>query len=151
MEFEEFDALLAEVRARRVGQAPSPDIKLFDFWTASDEDLARAESALGSQLPARYKEFMRRYGGGQFLFVDLLPVISPDGRAEDVLTVNQDLSVGDFVAVAPVGTGDWWGFASENGVCEERVSFLDHEDGSIQEEASDFLEFVASRGLRHGR
>jgi hypothetical protein len=58
--------------------------------------------------------------------------MSPDGRAEDLLSVNQGtMAPPDFVAVAPVGTGDWWGFASVNGVCDERVNFFDHEDGRI--------------------
>lgn len=152
MEFEEFDALFEVVRTQRAGLAPSPDINLFDFWAASETDLNQAESVLGSQLPFKYKEFMRRFGGGQFLFLDILPVKSPDGRVEDLLIVNQELSLErKFVAVAPVGTGDWWGFVSIDGMCDDSVSFLDHEDGSVQLEAPDFLDFVASRGLRIDR
>lgn len=152
MEFEEFETQVASVRAERAGKQYPPGFQLFDSWTASDDDLVRVEAELQTQLPAKYKEFMRRFGGGQFVFVDLLPAKSPDGRSEDLLTVNKgDFATPNFVAVAPVGTGDWWGFASANGVCEEQVSFLDHEDGSLQYDAADFLEFASDKGLRIGR
>jgi len=61
-----------------------------------------------------------------------------------------EYAVPNFVAVAPVGTGDWWGFVSENGVCSEQVSFLDHEDGSVQFDSDDFYEFASEKGLRIG-
>jgi hypothetical protein len=94
---------------------------------------------------------MRVFGGGVFSFVELLPARSPDGRSEDLLSVNTgEYAVPDFVAVAPVGTGDWWGFVSENGVCHEQVCFLDHEDGSIQADSADFYEFVSVKGVRAG-
>ena len=148
METVDFDALFREVRARREGMEQLPDVKLFDLWRATEEDLAGAETALGVSLPQKYKDFMLRYGGGQFLFLDLLPVVSPDGHAETLLEANRrEVSGREFVVVAPVGTGDWWGFVSTGGACADQVSFLDHEDGSIQPEAEDFLEFVARHGL----
>jgi hypothetical protein len=35
-----------------------------------------------------------------------------------------------------------------DGVCEDEVSFLDHEDASRQFWAADFFEFLARTGLR---
>jgi hypothetical protein len=102
-----------------LASAPRKGLRLFDSWVATDEDLDRAEAELNVRLPAKYREFMRHFGGGEFLFVDLL-------------TVNRDESpAAGFVAVAPVGTGDWWGF--------------------VYPDSSDFLEFMASKGLRAGQ
>lgn len=152
MEVEEFEVLLLQgVRAARARRTLPEEFQAFDSWRASDADIDRAETELDTRLPEKYKEFMRRHGGGMFLFVDLLPVISPDGRAEDLIEVNRGRSrAASFMAVAPVGTGDWWGFSISDRVCEDAVDFLDHEDGTVTRWASDFLEFVARQGLRMG-
>jgi SMI1-KNR4 cell-wall len=151
MEFEEFEAQVESFQAERAGKRYPPEFKLFDSWRATDDELAMVESELGTRLPAKYKRFMRVFGGGVFAFVDLLPAKSPDGRGEDLLSVNKgEYAVPDFVAVAPVGTGDWWGFVTDDGVCGEQVSFLDHEDGSVQPDSTDFYEFAVAKGLRLG-
>ncbi|MGI5525836.1 SMI1/KNR4 family protein [Micromonospora sp. CA-259024] len=152
MEFEEFEAQVESFRTERAGKQYPPGFQLFDSWTATDADLAEVEAELGTHLPSKYKRFMRVFGGGVFSFVELLPAKSPDGRSEDLLSVNTGIyAAPNFVAVAPVGTGDWWGFVSENGVCREQVSFLDHEEGSVQFDSADFYEFALTKGLRIGR
>jgi len=60
----EFDALYSRARDGQDTSDHPEDFALFDEWRASEEDLARAEVELGTVLPATYKEFMRRYGGG---------------------------------------------------------------------------------------
>jgi hypothetical protein len=150
VEFSEFDALVqaARVRHANLNHLDLGEFRLFDEYRASQDDLARLEVALQTRLPAKYREFMRRYGGGQFCFVDLLPVVDPSGRGEDVAAVNRSESWSTgFVAIAPVGTGDYWGFVSRDGVCDDAVSFRFHEDGSLEVAASDFLEFAARFGL----
>ncbi|MFF0761529.1 SMI1/KNR4 family protein [Streptomyces sp. NPDC003737] len=150
MEFKDFSAILERVRATRSGNIPS-DIQLLDSWLASDSEIRHAEDELGVRLPEKYKEFMQRIGGGQFIFIDLLPVVSPEGRHEDVVEVNQrEPWANDFVAVSPVGTGDWWGFNAVGGICGDEVFIRIFEDGSREVEASDFLEFAARQGLRAG-
>ncbi|MFI9376294.1 SMI1/KNR4 family protein [Streptomyces parvulus] len=149
MEFEEFEAHLSVARAERESQSLPEGFLLFDSWVASEADLLHVERTLQVQLPEKYKEFMRRYGAGQFLFLDLLPVVSVDEWEDDLLAVNDaGFHKGEFIAVAPVGTGDWWGFSVVDGVCLDRVDFIDHEDGSINSAFSDFLEFLARKGLR---
>lgn len=151
MEFEEFASEVADVVAGHSGREYVPEFKLFDSWTASTEDVSAAEIALGTRLPEKYRRFMQVFGGGVFSFVDLLPIGPVDGRAEDLLSVNQgEFAIPGFVAVAPVGTGDWWGFVSADGRCQEQVSLWFHEDGTMQIDADDFLEFVSARGLRTG-
>jgi antitoxin YobK len=144
LDFEEFDVLVEDARAVQAGRGLPGEIRFFDSWRASEADIERAESELTVRLPQKYKEFMRRYGGGMFLYVDLLPIVTPDGRTEDLLEVNGgEFDPAHFVAVAPVGTGDWWGFMVVNG-----IYMLFHDDGSATKFADDFLEFVARQGLR---
>ena len=125
-------------------------LQLIEGRTASVDELASIEELLGVVLPMRYKTFMIRYGGGQFGFVDLLPLTGqpPDG-AENVVSVSHEsFPDGSFIAVAPVGTGDYWGFPVVDGRCLDEVWFHFHDAGDDKREASDFLEFVARRGLR---
>lgn len=151
MEFDEFEALLHDARAKYAGDRIPEGLSLFDFLRASDQDLDQVEMELAVHLPSKYREFMKRYGGGQFLFVDLLPAISEGDRLEDLVMVNRDASWrGAFFAVAPVGTGDWWGFSVADGVCKASVDFIYHEDGIIEEGQQDFLDFLAKRALRVG-
>ncbi|MER5918230.1 SMI1/KNR4 family protein [Streptomyces sp. NPDC001982] len=148
MELAEFAAILKSVRSARPGNFPS-GVQPFDCRLASDSEIRQVENELNVRLPEKYKEFMQRYGGGEFLFVDLLPLVSLDGRAEDVVGVNQrEPWSNDFVAVSPVGTGDWWGFDAVDGVCGDEVYMRIFEDGSREVWACDFLEFVSRQGLR---
>ncbi|MGK5497900.1 SMI1/KNR4 family protein [Streptomyces sp. URMC 125] len=150
MEFEQFESLLATTRAERERTLPE-GFHAFDLLAASNEELAQAEQRLGVRLPDDYKKFMRRYGGGEFLFLDLLPVLSHDGAEDDLVGVNEsDIESEDFIAIAPVGTGDWWGFSASGAVCRNQVDFLDHEDGQVRFAAADFFEFLARQGLRVG-
>lgn len=152
MEFEELEAQVESFRAERAGRQYPPGFQLFDSMTATDAELAAAEAALGTRLPSKYRRFMQAFGGGVFSFVELLPVRSPDSSDEDLLSVNLGAyAVPNFVAVAPVGTGDWWGFVSSDGVCSEQVSFVDHEDGAVQVQFGDFYEFALTKGLRVAR
>lgn len=152
MDFNELQEQIDLARVRHTSPELPEDDVLFESWMASDDDLSRVEDQLRTRLPEKYKEFMKRFGGGQFLFVDLLPAISQDDRIDDLLTVNQgEYAMPNFVAIAPVGTGDYWGFVSLQGLCEQGVSFYSWEDGSIESQFSDFLEFAALQGLRPGQ
>ena len=151
MDFEEFQEALERVENQQAEQNHPEGVQVFDFWRATDSDIQRAESELGVALPTKYKEFMLRYGGGQFLFLDILPVVSPDGRSEDLIEVNQDgFREFGFIAVSPVGTGDWWGFSLDASICREQVEFRGHEDGGTERAADDFLEFLVKNGLQPG-
>jgi hypothetical protein len=149
VEFEELETFLLAARTEGLGSNYPEEFQLFDSWRATSSDLRQAESELNVQLPEKYKEFMCRYGGGVFMFLDILPVISPDGRAEDLVMVNKgQIREAGFVAVSPVGTGDWWGFSVSNGICGDTVDFLDHHSGDITPSLVDFLGFLAQKGLR---
>ncbi|MEU4221256.1 SMI1/KNR4 family protein [Actinoplanes sp. NPDC026623] len=149
----DFDAFSAEVdgvlESRSAKGAATPP---FDAWIASDGDLARVEAELRVRLPEQYRRFMRVFGAGQFLFLCLDPVVSPDDRTRGLVELNSgDFRVPGFVAVAPVATGDSWGFVTVDGVCEERVSRYCFEEEVFGFEAEDFLSFVSWQGLHAGR
>ncbi len=148
MDFDEFDGFLEGVRRTPAATPPDSDIRAFDFWAATADDIQRTETRLGVKLPEQYKEFMRRYGGGAFLGLELIPVVSPHGGEEDLVELNEAERLTDFVAVAPVGTGDHWGFRVIDGICEGEVGFYMWETGEVSRAASDFLEFAARFGLR---
>jgi hypothetical protein len=75
------------------------------------------------------------------------PITTVPG-CEDVVSVSQrEDPTGSFVAVAPVGTGDYWGFPVINVRCSDQVRFHFHDAGQPELAANDFLTFVANRGL----
>ncbi|MEU8005849.1 SMI1/KNR4 family protein [Catellatospora sp. NPDC049111] len=150
MEFEQFDPLVEPLRARAT-KFDEEEFRLIEARTASSDEVADAERALGATLPTQYKTFMARYGGGMFGFIDLLPVRAGRSRndTDNIVSVSRaEFPVGSAVALAPVGTGDFWGFPVENGQCRGEVWFYYHDVGEPTRVAEDFLEFVARYGVR---
>jgi hypothetical protein len=142
MDGAEFDGLAETLRRRSTGAEAAYGFTLIEGRTATVEEIAEVERQMGVTLPAKYKTFMTRYGGGMFGFVDLFPIA-------DLLSVNDhEFPDRTFVAVAPVGTGDHWGFPVTNGLCDNEVWFHLHESGDRELDTTDFLEFVAKRGLK---
>lgn len=140
MDFAEFDAHLARARA----QHPTGD---FDRWRATPADLARVERELGVRLPPQYRHFLQVHGAGQFLFVELLPAGDAHRWAETLLQANPPPVT--FVAIAPVGTGDYWGFVVRpDRLCDHAVTLRYHEDHALEPAFDDFLDFITTEALR---
>jgi antitoxin YobK len=151
MDFDEFEVRLRAVRARGSASSYPEGFDPFDSWRATADDVQTVETRLDIRLPGQYRDFMSRYGGGTFLFLDLLPVVSPDGQSEDLLTVNgSSLRQSGFIAISPVGTGDWWGFPLMDGVCAAAVHFWYHDESRAEFFSEDFLSFLVRRGLSAG-
>ena len=152
MDFGEFDQLARRLREEAAAAARmAPGFSLMEGRTASAEDIAEAEHALGVALPQKYKTFMRRYGGGTFGFADLLPVRArgSGGDSDDIVSVSRRrFPDGSFVAVAPVGTGDFWVFPVSAGRCREEVWLHVRDGGDPAPEDADFLDFLARVGVR---
>lgn len=150
MDLAEFDTLADMLRQRSAVSQAEYGFALIDGRVATAGEIADIERRMGVILPDKYKTFMTRYGGGMFGFLDLLPVAAnPEGHDDDVWTVNsREFPDRSFVAVAPVGTGDYWGFPVTDGRCRDEIWFRFHDAGEPELVATDFLEFVASRGLR---
>ncbi len=150
MDLTEFDALAEGLRAKSAASQTNYGFALIAGRIAGDDEIVDVERRMGVALPTGYKSFMRSYGGGMFGFVDLLPVVAePDGSEDDLLTVNdREFSDRSFVAVAPVGTGDYWAFPVDEGRCRDEIWFCFHDGGEPEAVAADFLEFVVSYGLK---
>lgn len=143
MDYSEFESLLEQVRSDHPIWFEG-----FEGWRSTEEEIAEVEAALRVVLPAAYKRFISTIGGGGFGFLDVFPLGPHPGSIEDVRSVNDEKWWAvDFIAIAPVGTGDLWGFMVDNGVCSDHVTFLDHETGETVPEDQDFLEFLASKAL----
>jgi hypothetical protein len=152
MEFAEFQRLVDALLADHASRGYPATIRILDALLATDDDLSFVERQLDTRLPAEYKRVVKTYGAGMFGFVELLPVRAGSDGGYDVLVANTGHdTVSGFVAIAPVGSGDMWGFVARNGNCEEAVSIWFHDTGDIETDSSDFLEFLASRGLRGSR
>jgi SUKH superfamily protein len=90
MDFAEFDRLVEPLRVRSAAMAAAHGFPLVESRVASADEVADAERALGVVLPAQYKAFMMRYGGGQFGFVDLLAVPGREAVDDDIVSVSRD-------------------------------------------------------------
>lgn len=118
-----------------------------DLVPATEDEIAAFETGIGVRLAEQHCEFLREHGGGRLLFLDVCPVNGGAQSPEDLYSANSSVDASDFVAVAPVGTGDYWGFTCRDGRCEEQVSFRDHESGAVTAEAEDFYSFLTRRGF----
>jgi hypothetical protein len=146
-----FESLVEPLRRKSAESKAKHGHALIDGYTTTPEVIAHVEDRMDVIFPDKYKYFMTRYGGGVFGFVELLPIVGPDeeSRDGDLRTVNdQFFPARDFVAVAEVGTGDYWGFPVTRGRCHDQVWFHFHDHDDREQAAADFLEFVAEHGLQ---
>ncbi|MEV4465791.1 SMI1/KNR4 family protein [Micromonospora echinofusca] len=149
MELAEFEALAEPLRQRSVAEQAQYGFSLIEGQTATQKEITSVERGMAVALPDKYKAFMMRYGGGEFGFVELFPIVPVPSPWDDLRTVNdREFPDRSFVAVAPVGTGDHWGFPVVDGHCHEQVWFRFHDAGDDELVARDFLEFIASYGLK---
>jgi hypothetical protein len=116
----------------------------------TEQELSAVESRLGVTFPEHFRQALLRFGAGDFHWITLLTA-SLDSD-DNLIVVNEDLrnrGVSNFVAVAPNGCGDFYGFRTETGACEPEVYFWDHETGSVEAkpEAACVLEFLRDNAL----
>ncbi|MFV2112895.1 SMI1/KNR4 family protein [Micromonospora sp. LOL_025] len=149
MELAEFEALAEPLRRKSAAEQAEYGWALIEGHTATPEEIMSVEREMAVALPDKYKAFMMRYGGGAFGFVELFPIVPVPSSWDDLHTLNdREFPDRSFVAVAPVGTGDHWGFPVSDGHCHEQVWFRFHDAGDDELVAQDFLEFIASYGLK---
>lgn len=150
MDSAEFEALAEPVRQRSATAVASYGFPLIEGRGATLDEVTDLEHQIGVVLPEQYKTFMMRYGGGTFGFVELFPITChPEDALQDLGSLNrEEFPDRSFVAVAPVGTGDHWGFPLTDGRCHDEVWFHVHDGGATELDATDFLEFVARQRLR---
>ncbi|GAA3254562.1 SMI1/KNR4 family protein [Dactylosporangium siamense] len=146
-----FDALAEPFLRKAAEWAAREGFTTIDRYTCTPEVIARVEAQMGVTFPEQYKAFMTRYGGGMFGYLELFRPVDPDAPETDLdIRSENDLEFPDrdFIAVAPVGTGDYWGFPVTDGRCHEQIWFHFHDGYERKLVAADFLEFVAEHGLK---
>jgi hypothetical protein len=150
MDLAEFDRLAESLRHRSALATATDGLPLIEGFTSTAQEITDVEQHLGVTLPDKYKSFMMRYGGGGFGFVELIPLTSPPSAGiQDLDSLNrEEFPDRSFIAVAPVGTGDYWGFPVTHGRCHDQVWFHFHDADDPELDADDFLEFVARHGLQ---
>ena len=144
MDWEEFESIVNEMKKKRP--------KWFELDSdppCTKSDLTEIEKDLSVQLPSEYKIFLQNIGGGYFAFVS---VFSGAKDSEWYVTTQNEqagtLKKHSFLAVSDNEVGDYYGFIVENGVCESRVSFFDHEDSKVKKtEYENFFNYLVEVGL----
>jgi hypothetical protein len=92
---------------------------------------------------------MMRFGGGTFGYIELFPIATAPAARDDLEAVNdREFPDRSFLAVAAVGTGDYWGFPVIDGRCQDAVWCHFHDVDDDEPIAADFLEFIAEQGLK---
>jgi hypothetical protein len=141
---EEFEELVARVRRDRPVW-----FGLESDALAGDAEVNEAEAALGVALPAEYREFVKRFGGGCFALANVFSVVSESDWSIVRRNLVSALVTGaGFVAVSDNGVGDYYGFRVRDGACEAQVSIFDHSAGEVAPtEFGDLFEFLARKAL----
>jgi hypothetical protein len=122
MDLAEFDALTETLRRWSAESVARHGFALIEGLTATADEVVGMEHRLGVSLPEQYKAFMMRYGGGMFGFVELFPITGGSPTLPDIGSVNgEEFSDRSFIAVAPSGTVDFWGFPVAGGRCGDEV------------------------------
>jgi hypothetical protein len=137
---------------QHVEQARSKHPQRFEVAPDAPPDETEIEAhqaELGVRFPADYLDFLRRYGGGTFVF---LSTYSMDRTSKlNVVTKNAAswLDRKDFVAVADDGSGDYYGFTVDDaGRCLPEVVLLDHETHELSPDAPGWFESLVDHALR---
>ncbi|MFF7116907.1 SMI1/KNR4 family protein [Streptomyces albogriseolus] len=149
MNFDQLDSYIDGALARHRSLGLPEEMAPFKLVQASQADIDQTEQVLEVQLPEQYKEFMCRYGGGSFASLDLIPIAASIEFSVNLTSLNsrEERFALPFIAVAPVGTGDWWGFEVREGICCKEVSFYSFEDEMARIKYPNFLEFITREGL----
>ena len=107
------------------------------------------EKTLFIELPGEYKTFLQAFGGGYFAFVIVFSATK--GSEWNLVAQNEQAGVLEkysFLAISDNEAGDYYGFKVEDGVCDSKISFFDHEDGSVKEtKYENLFEYLIKEGL----
>jgi hypothetical protein len=142
---DEFKQRLVEARQERpkVFEAAVSDAP------ASDRQIESLERLLGFSLEDSHREFLQKFGGGEFGFGVLFSA-DPESEWYVYTQLKQSgLDASSFVPVSDNFAGDAYGFRVERGRCKKPVVVWDHEIGGIREtDFGDVYEFMDRYALR---
>lgn len=127
MNFNSFKKLVEEAKKDHPVWFGIESDKYYDAVIVSE-----AEVKLGSLLPDDYKNFIKEYGGGYFGFSNVYSL----EQGSDWNLVDLNYQYNNFrdcyVLFSENGSGDFYGFKSNDGICESNVCFYDHESQAWQ-------------------
>ena len=107
-----------------------------------------AQERLNITLPKDYIDFINEFGGGYFALSNVYSLEA----GSDWNIVDQNLKYAnickDYIIISENGTGDFYGYKVEDGVCKPHIHFYDHDEDSWQEtEFFNLFEYLDKLGL----
>lgn len=132
--------------------------KINPFWfddeselIAENDHIVAVENQLGLMLPEKYKDFVKKFGGGYFAFTNIFSV---DSSGEWFIVDRNDAArkylPNNFIAVSDDEAGGMYGFVAEDGVCGEEIFYWDNDSSSISEKMfDDLLDYLIEVGLKN--
>jgi hypothetical protein len=116
---------------------------------ATDQDIEEVEEKLAVMLPQSYKDFVKKFGGGELGYIDVFSaskmgfwyIVKHNQHFKDYLPKN-------FVAISDDQTGGYYGYKTMHGKCGEEV-FYWHYDGGFDHNTvyPNIFEFIIDVGL----
>ncbi|MCF6409725.1 SMI1/KNR4 family protein [Pseudalkalibacillus salsuginis] len=115
----------------------------------TDREIIKIERLFSVTLPEEYKLFIKRYGGGYFAFTNIFSVKDSEWN---IVQINNEIKLiksHNFIAISENEVGDFYGFKVNNGVCNPKVKFYNHELDQIEEtEYQNLYEYLLKVGLK---
>lgn len=143
MNFQEFKSLVENVKQKH------------PIWFGLDsdkppsiDDINATEEKLKVQFPNDYLNFVNEFGGGYFAFSNIYSL----EIGSDWNIIDQNLKYAnickDYIIISENGTGDFYGFKVEDGICKPQIHFYDHDEGNWQEtEFFNIFEYLKNLAL----
>lgn len=89
------------------------------------------------------------FGGGYFGFSN---IYSLDSESDFYILNNQRDVPENYIAIADNGCGDYYVIRTENGYCQKKIFFYEHEAQQIEDtEFMDIFEFLVAVGLKYNK
>ncbi|MFC0189476.1 SMI1/KNR4 family protein [Fictibacillus aquaticus] len=115
----------------------------------SELDLKAAEDKLGSVFPKQYKELFTLVNNaeiGEWILHPVREKSNPKKTWDDIVRQNTEVKdekiPDDFIAIGEDGSGDKLCFKTSNGVMGDKIYYLYHEDGVLEECAPNLRAFI---------
>ena len=123
-------------------------------WFALNSDppadinkIHEVESKLKVKLPEKYKQFLNKFGGGEFAFVNIFSVEPLSDY--NVALQNSKWQIENFVSISDDQTGGIYGYKIEAGQLSEKIHFWSFDECCFENTIyDDIFEFIVRCGLR---
>jgi len=98
---------------------------------ASEELIQSVEKNLNVQFPLEFREFLKKYGSGEFAYTHLYSL--SNDIENNIIEENKILNDKRVVAISDNGAGDYYCYLVKENYCESSIVILDHETGDFDE------------------